>query len=98
MHSRLVIGLCGLVGMTGVALGPFMGRSIDNLVPWYVTLFATLMNILFQAVQTGAGDINVAVVVIVTIGLDVFRQMTQVSIITDVFWYGHFDLVRFSVS
>ena len=80
--SRLVIVLFGLIGMTGIALGPFMGRSIDNLVPWYVTLF--FMSILFQALQTGAGDINVAVVVIVTIGLDVFRQMTQVSVTTDV--------------
>ena len=48
------------------------------------------MSILFQALQTGAGDINVAVVVIVTIGLDVFRQMTQVSVTTDVFGYGRF--------
>ena len=82
---RLVIGLFGLAGMAGVSLGPFVGRGIDNLVPWYVTLFAILMNTLFQSIQTGAGDINVAAVVIATIGLDVFRQMIQVSLTTAIF-------------
>lgn len=52
-----------------------MGHGIDKLVPWYATLFAILMVILFQSIQTGAGNINVAVVVIATLGLDVFRQM-----------------------
>jgi hypothetical protein len=83
--SRLVIGLFGLIGMGGVALGPFVGRGIDNLVPWYATLFAILMISVFQSIQAGAGDINVAAVVIATIGLDVFRQMIQVSLTTAVF-------------
>ena len=85
MYSRLVIGLFGLVGMSGVIIGPFVGRGIDNLVPWYATLFAIFMGILFQSIQTGAGDINVAAVVIATIGLDVFQQMIQVSLTTAVF-------------
>jgi predicted secreted protein len=71
--------------MGGVALGPFVGRGIDNLVPWYATLFAILMISVFQSIQAGAGDINVAAVVIATIGLDVFRQMIQVSLTTAVF-------------
>ena len=83
--SRLVIGLFGLAGMAGVVLGPFVGRGIDSLVPWYATLFAILMAILFQSIQTGAGDINVAAVVIATIGLDVFRQMIQVSLTMAIF-------------
>ena len=82
---RLVIGLFGLIGMGGVTLGPFVGRGIDSLVPWYATLFAILMITLFQSVQTGAGDINVAAIIIATIGLDVFRQMIQVSLTTAVF-------------
>ena len=87
MSSRLVIGLFGLIGMAGVALGPFVGRGIDHiqLVPWYATLFAILMTTLFQSVQTGAGDMGVAVVVIATFGLDLFRQMIQVSLTTAVF-------------
>ena len=71
--------------MGGVALGPFVGRGVDHLVSWYATLFAILMTILFQSIQTGAGDINVAAVVIATIGLDVFQQMIQVSLTTVIF-------------
>jgi predicted secreted protein len=71
--------------MAGVILGPFVGRGIDNLVPWYVSLFAILMITIFQSVQTGAGDINVAAVVIATIGIDAFRQIIQVSVTTAVF-------------
>ena len=85
MCSRLVIGLFGLIGMSGVIMAPFVGRSIDSLVPWYATLIAILMSILFQSIQTGAGDINVVAVVIATIGLDVFRQMIQVSLTTAIF-------------
>jgi hypothetical protein len=90
---RLVIGLFGLVGMGGATLGPFVGRGIDNLVPWYATLFAIAMITLFQSIQTGAGDINVAAIVIATIGLDVFRQMIQVSLTTAVFGYVVFFCV-----
>ena len=85
MYTRLVIGLFGLIGMAGVILGPFVGRGIDNLVPWYATLFAILMITLFQSVQTGAGDINIAAVVIATIGIDAFRQIIQVSVTTALF-------------
>ena len=85
MYTRLVIGLFGLIGMAGVILGPFVGRGIDNLVPWYATLIAILMITLFQSVQTGAGDVNIAAVIIATFGLDVFRQMIQVSLTTAVF-------------
>ena len=80
-----MIGLFGLIGMSGVIMAPFVGRSIDSLVPWYATLIAILMSILFQSIQTGAGDINVVAVVIATIGLDVFRQMIQVSLTTAIF-------------
>ena len=66
-------------------MAPFVGRSIDNLVPWYATLIAILMSILFQSIQTGAGDINVVAVVIPTVGLEVFRQMVHVSLTTAIF-------------
>ena len=85
LSDLLVIGLFGLIGMGGVILGPFVGRGIDNLVPWYATLFAIFMGILFQSIQTGAGDISVAVVVIATTGIDVFRQMMNVSLTTAIF-------------
>ncbi|KIJ61089.1 hypothetical protein HYDPIDRAFT_116344 [Hydnomerulius pinastri MD-312] len=84
-YSTLDIGLFGLVGMLGVLVGPFTGRLIDRLVPWYATLVATFLLLVFQAVQTAAGGINVSAVVIACFGLDVARQMQQVSLATSVF-------------
>ncbi|KIJ05057.1 hypothetical protein PAXINDRAFT_21661 [Paxillus involutus ATCC 200175] len=81
-YSTLDIGLFGLVGMLGVLVGPFIGRVVDRLVPWYATLVAMVMLLAFQAVQTAAGGINVWAVVIVCFGLDVARQMQQVSLTT----------------
>ncbi|KAG1844430.1 major facilitator superfamily domain-containing protein [Suillus tomentosus] len=78
-YSTLIIGLFGLVGMLGVFVGPFAGRLIDRLVPWYATLVATGVLLVSQAVQTAAGGINVAAVIIACFGLDVGRQSQQVS-------------------
>lgn len=84
IHS-LVIGLFGLVGMAGVLSAPLTGRLIDNLIPWVATVICTSGLLLFQAVQTGAGGINIAAVVIACFGIDVLRQMQQVSLTTAVF-------------
>ena len=48
-------------------------------------IVATLALIVFQAIQTGAGGVNIAAVVIVCFGIDVFRQFQQVSLNTIVF-------------
>ena len=71
--------------MLGVAMSPVVGHFVDRLVPWYATLIAILANTVFQAVQTGAGGIHIAAVVIACLGLDVFRQMQQVSLTTAVY-------------
>ncbi|KAF8553664.1 hypothetical protein OG21DRAFT_1522967 [Imleria badia] len=68
----------------GVLLGPFMGRLIDNFVR-YTTLIATSILLVFQSAQTAAGGINVSAVVIACFGIDVTRQMQQVSLATAVF-------------
>ncbi|KNZ79011.1 Putative uncharacterized transporter ygaY [Termitomyces sp. J132] len=81
----LVIGLFGLVGIFGVSMGPLVGRVIDSLVPWYASLTGIVCLICFQAIQTGAGGINIGAVIVATFGLDVFRQMLQVSLSTAVF-------------
>ncbi|KIJ14980.1 Drug:H+ antiporter-1 family protein [Paxillus involutus ATCC 200175] len=83
-YSTLDIGLFGLVGILGVLVGPFIGRLIDRLIPWYATLVATFLLLAFQAVQAAAGGINVSAVVIVCFGLDLSRQMQQVSLATRV--------------
>ena len=62
-----------------------MGRAVDKLIPWHATLFAVSMTLCFLAIQTGAGNLNVAAVIITTIGLDVFIQMIQVSLTTSIF-------------
>ncbi|KAG6855524.1 hypothetical protein H0H87_001598 [Tephrocybe sp. NHM501043] len=87
LNSRLVIGLFGLVGMFGVAMGPFVGILIDKLIPWYASLISIVCLLCFQSVQTAAGGVNIAAVIIATLGLDVFRQMLQVSLSTAVFEY-----------
>jgi hypothetical protein len=84
-HPSLVIGLFGLLGMSGVFITPFVGRFIDRLVPWYATLFATLVLLAVQGTYIGAAGINVAAVIIATVGLDLGLQMQQVSITTAVF-------------
>jgi hypothetical protein len=82
---RLVIGLFGLVGMFGVAMGPVIGRTIDKLVPWYASFAGILFNLVFQAVEVGGGGINIAAVILATFGMDVFRQTLQVSLSAKIF-------------
>lgn len=82
---RLTIGLFGLVGFAGVALSPLTGRMVDRLVPWYATLVGIFGYMLSQAIQVGAGGINIAAVVIACIGLDLFRQMAQISLTSAVY-------------
>ncbi|KAJ7258787.1 major facilitator superfamily domain-containing protein [Mycena haematopus] len=84
-YSTLAIGLFGLVGIFGVACGPLVGRVIDRLVPWYVSLVAGFAALFCQAIQVGAGDISVGAIVVVIMGLDIFRQMLQMSLATSVF-------------
>lgn len=71
--------------MVGVAAGPLIGKFIDGLVPWYASLIGILAVALTQAIQVGAGGIHVAAVVVVTVGIDVFRQMLQTSLATKIF-------------
>ena len=71
--------------MLDVFAAPLIGRAVDKLVPWLATVVATIGLLVFQAVQTGAGGIHIAAVIIVCFGIDVFRQMQQVSLTSAVF-------------
>ncbi|KAH7913356.1 major facilitator superfamily domain-containing protein [Hygrophoropsis aurantiaca] len=84
-YSTLLIGLMGLVGMLGIFTGPIVGRIIDRLVPWYATLVATLCLLVLQSIETAAGGISIAAVVIFCFGLDAFRQAQTVSLSTAIF-------------
>ncbi len=81
----LVIGLFGLVGMAGVAGAPLIGRIVDRVVPWFAAVIGIVASLGFYAIQLGAGGVNIAAVIIVTIGIDLFRQTQQVALTTSVF-------------
>ncbi|KAJ3976456.1 major facilitator superfamily domain-containing protein [Lentinula raphanica] len=84
-YSTLIIGLFGLIGMVGVALAPLVGRFIDFLIPWQASLVACIGLLLFQIVQVVGNGLNIAAVVIATVGLDVFRQMLETSLAISIF-------------
>ncbi|CAK5266396.1 unnamed protein product [Mycena citricolor] len=84
-YSTLAIGLFGLIGILSVACGPLFGRLIDGLVPWYASMCSIVLLLSFQAIQTAAGTMSVAVVVVAIIGLDMFRQSLQMSLAAAVF-------------
>ncbi|KAJ3851099.1 major facilitator superfamily domain-containing protein [Lentinula lateritia] len=84
-YSTLVIGLFGLIGMSGVSMGPILGRGIDRLVTWYAILIPTFAMAIFWAIQTAAAGVNISAIVIVCIGLDLCDAMQQVSLSTAVF-------------
>ena len=68
-------------------MGPVVGHIIDRLIPWYASLFSILTLLCFQSIQLGAGGVNIAAVIIAAFGLDIFRQMLQVSLTTAVFGF-----------
>ncbi|KAJ7080577.1 MFS DHA1 protein [Mycena belliarum] len=84
-YSTLIIGLFGLVGMAGIAMSPVVGRLVDGLVPWVATFVAIMFVVLSQIIQTFAGELSIAAVVIATILLDIGVQSTQVSMTAGIF-------------
>ncbi|KZV72544.1 MFS general substrate transporter [Peniophora sp. CONT] len=84
-YDTLTVGLFGVIGMVGVLGAPLFGRIIDRVNPWYAIVTATTIMLLSKALYWGAAGVNLAVVVIVCIGLDIARQSQQVAIATQVF-------------
>ncbi|KAK1219523.1 hypothetical protein PQX77_017758 [Marasmius sp. AFHP31] len=81
----LVIGFFGLIGISGVAMGPIIGHIIDNLIPWYATLIGSIGTIVFAIVQLIGGGLHISAVVIAIVGIDLFRTMTQTSLSASIF-------------
>ncbi|KAJ6526798.1 MFS DHA1 protein [Mycena capillaripes] len=84
-YSTLVIGLFGLVGMVGITMAPVVGRLVDGLVPWMATFVCVLHVIASQVIQTLAGEVNIAAVVLAIMILDIGTQGTQVSVTAKLF-------------
>lgn len=84
-YIRLVIGLFGLVGLVGIAIGPLIGRFVQKLVPWYAVLIASFGLMITQTIYTAAAKLSVAAVVVVCIALGAFIDMQQVALSTRVF-------------
>ncbi|TFK41502.1 major facilitator superfamily domain-containing protein [Crucibulum laeve] len=84
-YSTLVIGLFGLLGLGGVAMGPLGGRIVDNMPPWHAMLISTLFLLTFQAVQLAAGGIHIAAVIIACFGFDAARQVQNIALATSIF-------------
>ncbi len=58
---------------------------MDRVVPWFATVISVVCSLSFYSIQLGAGGVNIAAVVIVAAGIDMFRQSQQVSLLTRVF-------------
>lgn len=77
-YNTLVIGLFGLVGMTGVCTAPFVGKSVDRIVPWCGVLLGNLLLIVSNVLLIGGAQTNVAFIIIAIFILDVGQQFQQV--------------------
>ena len=71
--------------MAGVAAAPLVGKLVDGMTPWSASIISTLGLLVCYGIQLGAGGVSIAAVVVVTVGIDLFRQMQQVALITSVF-------------
>ncbi|KIY67732.1 MFS general substrate transporter [Cylindrobasidium torrendii FP15055 ss-10] len=83
--STLAIGLFGLIGVISIMASPLVGKAMGKIVPWYATLLSTLGTAVFQAIQCGAGGLNIAPVVLTMIGVDFFRPILLVSLSSRIF-------------
>jgi hypothetical protein len=70
-----------------MVIAPFSGRVMDLVAPWHGVMLSTILLLAFQTIQTGAGGINIAAVIVGCFGLDALRQVQNVSIVTLIFRY-----------
>ncbi|KZP00315.1 MFS general substrate transporter [Calocera viscosa TUFC12733] len=84
-YDTLDIGLFGLVGILGVAIGPLIGRLVDHLNPWFGVLFGLIGLLLTMAIDTAAATLSIGAIIVVAFLIDVFDSLQQVSSVTRYF-------------
>lgn len=90
-YDTLVIGLFGLVGMTGVCTAPFVGRSVDRIVPWSGVVLGNLLLIVSNVLLIGGAQTHVTFIIFAIFILDVGQQFQQVN-------YLSFDNIKSSTN
>ncbi|KAK0452031.1 MFS superfamily [Desarmillaria tabescens] len=79
-YSTLIVGLFGLIGISGVCMTPLGGLLFDRMNPWYSSVLGSVLYACFQALLVGAAGIHIAPVILATVGIDVFCRILQVSL------------------
>jgi hypothetical protein len=64
--------------MTGVCTAPFVGKSVDRLVPWVGVVLGNLLLIVANVLLLGGARVNVAFIIISILFMDVGQQFQQV--------------------
>lgn len=57
--ERLQIGCFALIGITGVAAAPFVGKAIDRLIPWTGVLLGISIILVSQMIYTASAGLSV---------------------------------------
>lgn len=68
--------------MTGVCTAPFVGRSVDRIVPWSGVVLGNLLLIVSNVLLLGGAQTNVAFIIFAIFILDVGQQFQQVNCIS----------------
>jgi hypothetical protein len=57
--KRLQIGCFALIGIIGVAAAPFVGKAIDQLIPWTGVLLGISIILISQVIYTASAGLSV---------------------------------------
>jgi hypothetical protein len=66
--------------MLGIVLGPFLGRQMDSVYPWWGALISAMWLLVLQAGMVAGAGINLAPVVLLILIGDLFRQTWVVAL------------------
>lgn len=78
-YNTLIIGLFGLVGMTGVCTAPFVGKSIDRIVPWCGVVLGNLLLTVSNLLLLGGAQTSIGFIIVAIFIMDIGQQFQQVE-------------------